>query len=121
LPRPNRAAAVAAAALERASPASAKRTSASKAWSALLHGAWAVVHVVERDGRRYLVAHAARQGEGLTPRELVAVRNIAAGLPYKHVAAELGVSSATAGRIALTALRKLGVASRVELASLLGR
>jgi len=95
-----------------------------QAWSALLRGAWAVVHVTEREGRRYLVARAVEpstRGEGLTPRELIAIRSVASGLPYKHVAAELGVSSATAGRIALAALRKLGVASRIELATLLGR
>lgn len=100
-------------------------TSPSKAWSALLHGRWVVAHVADRDGRRYLVARPAkvdRHGaEGLTRRELVAIRFVAAGLPYKLVAAELGVSSATAGRLALAALKKLGLASRIELATLLGR
>ena len=100
-------------------------THAQRAWTALLRGAWVVVGVVEREGRRYIVARAAKKGsrgaEGLTRRELVAIRFVSAGLSYKHLALELGVSSATAGRVALTALEKLGVASRVELAALLGR
>lgn len=53
--------------------------------------------------------------EGLTSRELQVARFVAAGLTAANIAKELGISSRTVESHRVSALRKLGVSSSVEL------
>lgn len=85
----------------------------------------AVGDAVRRDARgaaeREARDRARARWELLTPRERKVCRLIHAGLQNKQVAAELGVSVATAHAQRSSAFRRLGVGSLVELIRLLDR
>lgn len=89
-------------------------------WRALVEGRWSIVDRFERDGRRYLIAHENEpKGSGqrtLTRRENQVVSLVAMGRTNKLIAYELGLSVHAIGRYLTTAMRKLGFASRAEMA-----
>jgi len=76
---------------------------ATEMWTALVAGRWSLVDQFERGGRRYVVAR--RNEQGCT----------ALGKSNKLIAYELGLSPSTVGSHLSSAMRKLGVASRIEL------
>lgn len=96
---------------------------AIETWRALVEGRWSIVDRFERDGRRFLIAHenehAVAGPTALTRREQQVVALAAMGRSNKLIAYELGVSSDAIGRYLATAVRKLGFASRTELARVL--
>lgn len=92
-------------------------------WTALTSGRYSLVDHFDSDGRRFVLAvrnepHLAAPA-GLTPRETQVAAYVALGHPLKTIAYELGLSVATVGRDSASAVRKLGLSSRVELATLL--
>ncbi|HEX7663469.1 MAG TPA: LuxR C-terminal-related transcriptional regulator [Polyangiaceae bacterium] len=98
---------------------------AAATWRALVAGKWSIVEVVESDGKRLLLAKAnapafERRG-ALTKEENDVVWLSALGHSHKHVAYELGLSIGTVVRRLSSAMLKLGVTSRAELARKLGR
>jgi DNA-binding CsgD family transcriptional regulator len=96
---------------------------ALKQWRSLVEGRWSIVDLVERDGRRYLVARentpATPRVSGLTPRETQIAARVAAGHSLKLIALELGVVHSTVTAHLERALKKLGLASRYELSTVL--
>lgn len=100
---------------------------ATESWQALVGGQWSLIDRFERGGRRYLVAHrnppVLADVRALSPRECAVVHLAALGKPNKLIAYELGVSESGVSSHLQTAMRKLGIASRLELirlAALLG-
>lgn len=93
-------------------------------WRELVEGRWALVDAVERDGRRYVVARRIEAGRGrgggLSRREREVATYAVQGMGIKEVAVALGLSSSTVGTHLGSAMRKLGVRTRAELATLLG-
>jgi len=87
----------------------------------LLGGRWTVIDRFERRGSRYLVASAHPRGAvgRISPVEGRAVALAALGRANKVIAGELGVAVSTAAEHVSSALRKLGIRSRVELIGLL--
>jgi DNA-binding CsgD family transcriptional regulator len=105
-----------------------RRTScdeATRLWQALVGGRWSIVEVVERDGKRLLVARANGptfpHRASLTKEENDVVWLVALGHSYKYVGYELGLGPSTVVRRLTSALLELGIASRVELLRKLGR
>jgi DNA-binding CsgD family transcriptional regulator len=92
-------------------------------WRAVMDGRWSLVDHFERDGRRYLVARANSPDRPaprtLTERERAVVHLVGRGKPNKLVARELGLAQSTVASHLTTALRKLGLGSRTELAGVL--
>lgn len=92
---------------------------ATEMWTALVSGRWSLVDQFERGGRRYVVARRNEQGcadpRALGPRERDVVALAALGKPNKLIAYELGLSPSTVGSHLSSAMRKLGVTSRVDL------
>jgi DNA-binding CsgD family transcriptional regulator len=92
---------------------------ATEAWTAMVSGRWSLVDRFERGGRRYVVArrneHALRDPRALTSRERVIVHLAALGKSNKLIGYELGLAESTIGSHLSTAMRKLGVNSRVDL------
>jgi DNA-binding NarL/FixJ family response regulator len=89
------------------------------AWSALVEGRWSLVERLERDGKRLLIVYE-NAPELVDPRALSATeravtRLVALGQSNKLVAYELGLPEGTVARALHTTMKKLGVASRVEL------
>ncbi|MFO0548817.1 MAG: LuxR C-terminal-related transcriptional regulator [Polyangiaceae bacterium] len=90
-------------------------------WRGLVQGRWALVEQFDRDGKRFLFAHARpRPGPStlaasLTDRESEVVSYAALGHSNKLIAYELGLNESTVGMRLSRACRKLGVRSRVEL------
>jgi DNA-binding NarL/FixJ family response regulator len=93
-------------------------------WRAMAEGDWTPVEAVERDGRRYLVARRSEAGRGrrggLSPREREVATYAARGMGIREVAAAMGLSSSTVGTHLASAMRKLKVRTRAELATMLG-
>jgi DNA-binding CsgD family transcriptional regulator len=108
------------------------------AWRALYDGRWSIVAVVERDGRRFLVARpdaplrddaapreAAAEAAGraapdrprpLSAQERRATLALASGHSNKLIAYELGLTTSTVGTLLARAARKLGCTNRLALA-----
>jgi DNA-binding CsgD family transcriptional regulator len=91
-------------------------------WQGLVEGRWSLVDRYDSDGRRYYVAIAnppiGVRDRALTEMEAQIVAQVAAGEPNKVIAYCLGLAESTvAGRLA-TAMKKLGIASRIELVRL---
>lgn len=91
-------------------------------WRALVAGRWSIVDRFDRDGRRFLIAHEnepqAAEPLALTVRERQVVTRVAMGHSNKLVAYELGLSVGSVSAYLNTAMRKLGLRSRVDLARL---
>lgn len=88
---------------------------AISSWRALVAGRWTLVDTVERDGRRYVLAHVnpvpTSPVPSLTPREREVVHLAAIGHSNKLIAYELGISVSTVGSLLSRATRKLGCSS----------
>jgi DNA-binding CsgD family transcriptional regulator len=91
-------------------------------WKGLLDGEWSLIERFERDGRRYYVAcENTPDGRGprsLTQRERQVVELAARGHTNKLAAYTLGLSEASTSLHLTSALKKLGVRTRAELAIL---
>ncbi len=105
-----------------------RRTSSEEAtslWKALVSGRWSIVELVERDGKRLLLARAnspdSPERAALEPEERDVVWLVALGHSYKYVAYELGLTRSSVVRRLQRAMLKLGVANRAELLRKLGR
>ncbi|HUS29381.1 MAG TPA: helix-turn-helix transcriptional regulator [Kofleriaceae bacterium] len=96
---------------------------ATTMWTALVAGRWSLVDHFESGGRRYIVARRNEHG-GPDPRALGArerdVAQLAAlGKSNKLIAYELGIAESTVASHLSSAMRKLGVKTRVELLRML--
>ncbi|HVY45932.1 MAG TPA: helix-turn-helix transcriptional regulator, partial [Minicystis sp.] len=84
----------------------------------LVDGRWSLVDRFDRDGRRYVVAHANRLGapgpRALTAQERDVAAMAAVGLPIKVIAYELGLSVPRVSNVLRVAMAKIG-SSRAEL------
>jgi DNA-binding CsgD family transcriptional regulator len=93
-------------------------------WKGLLDGEWSLIERFERDGRRYYVAcENAPDGRGprsLTKRERQVVELAARGYTNKLAAYSLGLAEASTSLYLTSALKKLGVRTRAELAIIVG-
>ncbi|MBI2390673.1 MAG: helix-turn-helix transcriptional regulator [Deltaproteobacteria bacterium] len=89
-------------------------------WTALVEGRWTLLEHFDRGGRRYIVAHRneprVRGALALSPREEQVAGYAALGHPVKLIAYELGLSSSTVSEHLATAMDKLGVPTRADLA-----
>ena len=89
-------------------------------WRGLVEGRWSLVDRFERDGRRYVVAHAngmnAPGPRTLTAHERSVVAMAAQGQPLKLIAYDLGVSVAMVSTWLRTGMAKIGAKSRADLA-----
>ena len=92
-------------------------------WQALVAGRWSIVDRFDRDGRRFLVAHEnpvkTIGPRALSKREREVTTLAAMGHSNKLIAYELGLSPDSIGAYLQTAIRKLGLVSRVEVARVL--
>jgi len=90
-------------------------------WKALIAGRWSLVDRFDSDGRRYFVAIKndpdVTHPRALTPRERQVAGFAALGLQNKLIAYELDISSAAVSLHLRSALVKLGLAGRAELAA----
>ncbi len=95
---------------------------AVEAWQALVAGRWSIVDRFDHDGRRFLIAHEnepeSAGPRALTPREKQVVSLVAMGHTNKLIAYELGLTTDAIGRYLATAIRKLGLTSRVDVVRL---
>ncbi len=91
-------------------------------WRALVDGRWSLVDSFDSDGRRFIVAR--RNDEqladprGLSERESQVVALAAMGHTNRLVAYHLGLSKSTVATHLTHAMRKLGIASRLDLVRL---
>lgn len=88
-------------------------------WPALVRARWSLVDHFESDGRRFVVARKntadVTPRAELTERELQVVAHTARGHGHKLIAYELGIAVSTVRTLETRAMKKLGVASRLEL------
>ncbi len=103
-----------------------RRTSPQEAlalWNALVDGTWSLVDRCDADGKRFILAHRNNPGmrdpKALTECERAVVAFAASGHQNKFIAYELGLSLSGVATHLRSAERKLGVASRGELITLL--
>lgn len=93
-------------------------------WRGLVAGQWSLVEHWERGGRRYVAAYANRPGvrdpRALGVTEQSVLRYLALGASNKEVGYSLGLPDKTVAWCVAQILKKLRVASRVELTVLLG-
>lgn len=98
--------------------------SADRAWAAVLEGGWVLVGVHASGHARSLVFRPAKRRlgtpEGLTRREVRAIAGASNGEGMEAIGASLGVSTATAARAVRSGMKKLGIATLVDLARWLG-
>jgi DNA-binding CsgD family transcriptional regulator len=91
------------------------------AWRAMLYGEWTLVNHVDIDGKRFFLAvrNRPRVGAlgGLTVRQSQVARYAACGMSLKSISYELGLSAASVQEHLKTALRKLRLKDRSELAA----
>ena len=94
--------------------------SALSLWTALVEGRWTLLEHFDRGGRRYLVARRneprVRGTLALSPREEQVAGYATLGHPVKLIAYELGLSSSTVSEHLASAMEKLGIETRAELA-----
>ncbi len=90
-------------------------------WEGLVAGRWSLVDRFDSDGRRFIVAHRnePRLGDprGLSTREHQVCEHVGTGRSNKEIAYEFGVTESAVANAAGRAQRKLGLSSRLELAS----
>jgi DNA-binding NarL/FixJ family response regulator len=88
-------------------------------WRGLISGRWSLIEHADMDDATVLVAHqndpASPDPRGLSPRQRAIVELVLTGVSNKHVAYTLGLGSATVATHLQHALRKLGLANRIEL------
>lgn len=89
-------------------------------WRCMVEKRWTLVDRFERDGRRYLVAYpnapdARHRLPSLSARERTVAAAAALGHSNKVVAYELDLAVSTVATMLSRAMKKLGVASRLEL------
>jgi DNA-binding NarL/FixJ family response regulator len=93
-------------------------------WRALIHAEWSLIDTVESDGKRVVVARRNRPAtprhRALTRMERVVAFYAAAGHSHKTMAYELGLTASTVSLHLRSALVKLGIGTRAELARLYG-
>jgi DNA-binding CsgD family transcriptional regulator len=93
-------------------------------WRALVHAEWSLVDTVESDGKRVILARrnhpATPQRPRLTTMERTIAFYAAAGHSHKAMAYALGLSTSTIALHLRSALVKLGVRTRAQLARLYG-
>jgi DNA-binding CsgD family transcriptional regulator len=91
-------------------------------WNALVDGRWSLVHTVDRDGKRFLLAHRncprTPTPAALSPEERHLATLFARSHSLKLVSYELGLAPSTVSQRLNLALRKLGMQSRAELVRL---
>lgn len=93
---------------------------ALEAWTALVDGRWSLVDRFDADGRRFVVAlrndGAYADPRGLNARERQVAGWIGLGRSIKEIGYTMGLSGTAVVQAAASAQRKLGMASRAELA-----
>jgi DNA-binding CsgD family transcriptional regulator len=98
---------------------------ATNLWKALVAGRWSIVEIVERDGKRLLLARANRpeypDQTALTAEENDVVWLATLGHSYKYIGYELGLTVSSVVRRLNRAMTKLGVSTRSELVRKLAR
>ncbi len=103
------------------SHARAEPDEALELWQGLVCGRWSMVDHFDTDGRRYVVAFrndvAIGDPRGLTPREHEVAELVGVGESGKAISYRLGVSEAAVSAAVTSAVRKLGLAGRAELAA----
>ncbi|MFO0552041.1 MAG: LuxR C-terminal-related transcriptional regulator [Polyangiaceae bacterium] len=91
----------------------------TRLWRSLTARRWTLVDRFDRGGRRYVIAfrNDARipEAQALTEREEQVVRAVQLGHSNKLIAYELDLSPSTVATLLNRAMKKLGVATRVEL------
>ena len=92
-------------------------------WTGLVEGRWSLVDHVERDGKRFLLAHRNDSPSNiatLRAREAQVVTLAALGHSDKHIAYELGIQRSTVATHLRRALAKLRLPTRGALVRTLG-
>jgi DNA-binding CsgD family transcriptional regulator len=90
-------------------------------WQAFVGGRLALVRGDWANGHRFMLTrHDDSDADTLTPRECQAASLALRGQAFKEIAFELGVAPSTGWTLVTSALRKLGLRSRVELAEVFG-
>jgi DNA-binding NarL/FixJ family response regulator len=108
--------------LDRARINPMEKPAATQLWHQLEVGSWSVVHHLDRDRQRYLLARenapSARGTRALTPRERQIVECASHGWSNKVIAFELGISSSSVSTHLSHAAAKLGLSSRMAVIEL---
>ncbi len=103
---------------------SGRQEDALSVWQGLVQGRWSLVEKWDTDGKRFMLAHKnpedVRDPRGLTPMETRVVGLAVRGYADKLIAYHLGLAEGTASSHLGSALRKLGISSRIELVRQLG-
>lgn len=103
---------------------SGRQEEALSIWQGLVQGRWSLVEQWDTDGKRFMLAHKnpedVRDPRGLTPMETRVVGLAVRGYTDKLIAYHLGTAEGTTSSHLTSALRKLGIANRVELVRRLG-
>jgi DNA-binding NarL/FixJ family response regulator len=90
-------------------------------WPSLVDGRWTLLDCFDRDGKRFLVAQRNEPSVdprlALTPRERQVAAHAAIGHGVRLIAYELGLAPATVCEQLRSAMQKLGVSTRAELAA----
>ncbi len=93
-------------------------------WQGLIAGRWSLVDHFDSDGRRYLIARRndpdLKDPRALSPRERQVLALAALGHSLKVIAYALGLSAATVAEHRARGMKKLGLRSLTELATLFG-
>ncbi|MGB8331952.1 MAG: LuxR C-terminal-related transcriptional regulator [Polyangiales bacterium] len=93
---------------------------ALRTWRALVCGRWSLIDWFDADERRFLLAMAnppeVRDPRGLTERECQVVEYAVQGDTNKLIAYRLGLSQARVSALLRSAMKKLGVKTRAQLA-----
>jgi hypothetical protein len=88
-------------------------------WKGLVAGQWTLVDQIDHDGRRFVVARRnapeGRAWQTLNASELAVLSYAAHGQSHKLIAYELGLTVTGVARRFVSAARKVGAASRIEL------
>jgi DNA-binding CsgD family transcriptional regulator len=91
------------------------------AWRALIDARWSLVDFVDRDGKRFLVARvnepSVAAGTRLSTRERQIVALVARGHSNKLIGYDLGIAEGTVAAHLSSAMRKLDVSNRANLAA----
>jgi DNA-binding CsgD family transcriptional regulator len=97
---------------------------ALEVWQGLISGRWSLVERFDSDGKRFMLAHKNAEDvadpRGLTTLEIRVSSLALRGYSDKLIAYHLGIAEGTVSVQLASALRKLGVRSRVELVRVLG-
>jgi DNA-binding CsgD family transcriptional regulator len=93
-------------------------------WKSLIGGRWTMVDWFDTDGRRFALAipNSPKLGDprGLTEQESQVVNYLLLGDTSKLIAYRLGLSASRVSGLLRSAMRKLGVTSRIQLLEKLG-